>query len=202
MTAQIGDEIVIMSQELHQPVRQGEIREVRNDPGGVVYVVQWSDTGQESQLPHGPDMVIKHRHGRGNGAVATGAASWLSRLRHPLEWRHSQDLAQRQQVRDQRLARRVEEIIVGLGLIETDYSIAGGRTFHIPQVVSVDPGPPEALDIRILPGQAPEDFSAHTPAIAYDLGVAEVRVVPLKPSLIRLELLPHDPTPGHPPANC
>ena len=66
----------------------------------------------------------------------------------------------------------------------------------------MDPGPPEGLHIRILPGQSPEDFSAHTPAIAYDLGVAEVRVVPLGPSQIRLELLPHDPTPGHPPANC
>ena len=198
MTAQIGDEIMIMSQD--QPVRQGEIRGIRNDLGGVVYVVQWSDTGQEILLPQGPDVVIKHRHGRGNGAVATGAAPWLSRLRHPLQWRHSRDLARHQQTADQRLARRVEEIIVGLGLVETDFSIASDHTFHIPQVVSMDPGPPQGLDIRILAGQSPEDFSAHTPAIAYDLGVAEVRVVPLGPSLIRLELLPHDPLSGHPPA--
>ena len=198
MTAQIGDEVMVISPELHQPVRQGEIRGIRNDPSGVVYVVQWSDTGQENLLPHGPDVVIKHRHGRGNGAVVTGAAPWLSRLRHPMEWRHSRDLARRQQVRDERLARRVEEIIVGLGLIQTGYSVASGHTFYIPQVVSVDPGPPEGLDIRILPGQSPENFAAHTSAIAYDLGVAEVRVVPLSPSLIRLELVSHDPVPGHP----
>ncbi|PZS13485.1 MAG: hypothetical protein DLM60_20655 [Pseudonocardiales bacterium] len=109
MTAQIGDEIMIISQD--QLVRQGEIRGIRNDPGGVVYVVQWSETSQESLLPHGPDVVIKHRHGRGNGAVATGVAPWLSRLGHPLQWRHGRDLARHQQVTDQRLARRVEEII-------------------------------------------------------------------------------------------
>lgn len=199
MTAQIGDEIMVISQD--QPVRQGEIREVRNDLSGVVYVVQWSDTGQESLLPHGPDVVIKHRHGHGNGAVATGTAPWLSRLRHPLQWRHSRDLARHQQVRDERLARRVEEIIVGLGLTQADFSIANGHTFHIPQVVSVDPGPPERLDIRILPGQSPDDFASHTLTIAYDLGVAEVRVVPLGPSLIRLELLPHDPLSEHPPVS-
>jgi Domain of unknown function (DUF1918) len=77
MTARVGDEIMITHQELHEPVREGQIREVRNDPGGVVYRV-----------------------------------------------------------------------------------------------------------------------SAHAEAIAYDLGMAEVRVVPLVPSAIRLELLPHDRLPG------
>ena len=199
MTAQIGDEIMIISQD--QPVRQGEIRGIRNDLGGVVYVVQWSETGQECLLPHGPNVVIKHRHGHENGAVATGGAPWPSRLWHPLQWRHRRDLARHQQAADDRLARRVEEVIVGLGLAQTDFSIASGHTFHIPQVVSVDPGPPQGLDIRILAGQSPEDFSSHTAAIAYDLGVAEVRVVPLGPSLIRLELLPHDPLSGHPPVS-
>jgi len=51
MTARVGDEIMITSQELHEPVRAGQIREVRNDAGGVVYRVQWSDTGYESLLP-------------------------------------------------------------------------------------------------------------------------------------------------------
>jgi hypothetical protein len=104
-------------------------------------------------------------------------------------------------LRDEQLAQRVENIIAGLGLTHTGHSVAGGQIVHIPQVVSIDPGPPEGLDIQILPGQSPEDFSAHASAIAYDLGVAEVRVVPLGPSLIRLELLPHDSLPGHPPAS-
>ena len=90
----------------------------------------------------------------------------------------------------------MEEIIAGLELTQSDFSIAGGRIFHIPQVISVDTGPPVGLDIRILPGQSPDDFSAHAAAIAYDLGMAEVRVVPLGPSAIRLELLPHDRLPG------
>jgi hypothetical protein len=201
MSAQIGDEIMIISQGLDQPVRQGEIRGIHHDPGGVIYLVQWSDTHHESLLPHGPDVVIKHRYGSGSGAVAAGATPWLFRLRHPQEWRHSRDAERRQDIRDQQLAQRVEDIIAGLGLIHTDHSIAGGQIVHSPQVVSIDPGPPEGLDIQILPGQLPEDFSAHASAIAYDLGVAEVRVVPLGPALIRLELLPHDPLPGHPPVS-
>lgn len=197
MTTQIGDEIMIMSQKLHQLVREGEIRGVSDDPGGVVYLVRWSDTGQESTLRPGPDVVIKHRHGHGSG----GAGPRLSWLRHPLEWRHSRDLERRQQDRDEHLARRVQDIIAGLGLTQMDFSIGGGRVVHIPKVVSMAAGPPVGLDIEILPGQSPEDFSAHERTIAYDLGVAEVRVVPLGPDRIRLELLPHDPQPGHPPTS-
>ncbi len=192
MAARVGDEVMITPQEVHEPVRAGQIREVRNDPGGVVYRVQWSDTGYESLLPHGPDVVIKHRHTRGTEAVTGGKTPWHPRLRHPLERGHSRDLGRRQQVGYEHLARRVEEIIAGLELTHSDFSIAAGRVFHVPQVVSVDPGPPVGLDIRMLPGQTPDDFSAHAGAIAYDLGLAEVRVVPLGPSVIRLELLPHD----------
>jgi Domain of unknown function (DUF1918) len=54
MNARIGDEIMIIPQELHEPVRTGHIREVRHDLGGVVYLVQWFETGQESLVPHGP----------------------------------------------------------------------------------------------------------------------------------------------------
>jgi hypothetical protein len=44
----------------------------------------------------------------------------------------------------------------------------------------------------MLAGQRAEDFAAHAPEIAYYLGIAEVRVVPLERPLIRLELLPPD----------
>jgi uncharacterized protein DUF1918 len=67
MTAHVGDEIMIMSQMLHQPVREGEIREVRDGPGGAIYLVRW-DTGHESLLWPGPDAVIKHLHGCGTSA--------------------------------------------------------------------------------------------------------------------------------------
>jgi hypothetical protein len=45
-----------------------------------------------------------------------------------------------------------------------------------------------SLDIRLLPGQTPEDV-AHAWAMAYDLGVTKVRVIPLESPLIRLQLL-------------
>ena len=91
---------------------------------------------------------------------------------------------------DQRFAWFMQDILAGCGLAIEDYSVGGGRVVHIPQVISLSDGPPESLVIKMLPGQMPEDFTAHAPAIAYDLGVTEVRVVPLEPFLIRLELLP------------
>jgi hypothetical protein len=117
-------------------------------------------------------------------------ASRAPSLRCLLAWRRTGRFERAHQPHDQRLARRVQEIIAGCGLIQTDYSIGGGRSVHIPQVVSVVDGPPTALHIELLPGQAPDDFDAHTSTIAFHLGVAEVRVIPLPPSMIRLELLP------------
>ncbi|MGH3823018.1 MAG: hypothetical protein ACRDRA_09330 [Pseudonocardiaceae bacterium] len=94
------------------------------------------------------------------------------------------------QENDHQLALRVQDIFVARGLTRSGFSIAGGYTLHIPEVVAVTAGPPTRLDIRTLSGQLLDDFAARAPAIAYDLGVAEVRVVALGPSLIRLELLP------------
>lgn len=51
----------------------------------------------------------------------------------------------------------------------------------------------------MLPGQVLEDFAAHAPAIASALGVSRVRVVPLGPGRIRLDLLSGDTPLGHPP---
>lgn len=123
-----------------------------------------------------------------------GSAKKFSRkfrqyARNPLAWRRVRRLAREHVTYEQQLARRVQEIIAGRGLIQADYSIGGGRCVHVPRVVSVSTASPVGLDIELLPGQIPEDFAAHAPAIAYNLGVAEVRVIPLGPSLIRLELL-------------
>jgi hypothetical protein len=116
-----------------------------------------------------------------------------SLLRRPLARRRARQLERirqaRDQARDQKLAWRVQDILAGHGLTQTAFSIGGGRTIYVPQVVSVIAGPPVGLDICPLPGQTPDDFAKHAPALAYNLGVAEVRVVPLGPSLIRLELL-------------
>ena len=113
-----------------------------------------------------------------------------SLLRHPLAWRRARQLERARQADNQRFAWRVQDVIVGRGLTQGDFSIAGGFSVHIPEVLSVTTGPPAGVGIRMLPGQIPEDFAKHAPAIAYYLGVTEVRVVPLGPSLIRLDLLP------------
>jgi hypothetical protein len=114
-------------------------------------------------------------------------ASWPRRR---LEQRNARQLERARREKDQQLAWRVEDIIVGRGLTQPYYSLVGGRGLHVPRVVAVAAGPPVGLDIRTLPGQTPGDFAAHAPAFAYNLGVGEVRVIPLGPSLIRLELFP------------
>jgi hypothetical protein len=63
-----------------------------------------------------------------------------------------------------------------------------GRAVHILQVLSISHGSPVSLDIRVLPCQTPEDLPAHASAMAYDLGVAQVRVVTLETPLIQLQL--------------
>ena len=118
---------------------------------------------------------------------ASRRPSLLYRL---LTWRRVRRLERLHWEHDQQFAWYVQDVLAGCGLTQQDSSIASGRVIHVPHVIAVIPGPPVSLDIRILPGQLPEDFAAHAQAIAYDLEVAKVRIIPLAPSLIRLELLP------------
>lgn len=125
-----------------------------------------------------------------------------SLLVHPLERYRARQRERERQAENQRFAWRVQDILAGVGLARMDFSIGGGRFTRGPQVVSMTDGPPVQLHIRILPGQTPDDFAARAPAIAYSLGVPEIRVVALNPSLIRLDLLsqPTAPPPAPPPA--
>jgi hypothetical protein len=116
-------------------------------------------------------------------------ASPLPSLLHPLARRRARQLKLAHQQRNQRLAWRVQNVLAGCGLIQTDYSIAAGRVVHIPHVMSVATGPPVRLTVRILPGQMPQDFAAKAPVIAYHLGVAQARITPLQPPFIQLDLL-------------
>ena len=111
------------------------------------------------------------------------------RLRYPLARRHTRMLERMRQEGEQRLAWRVQDIIVGLGLTQADFSLGGGRTVHIPEVISVAEKPMR-FTIRTLPGQIPDDFVKAAPRIAYALDVAEVHVDELGPSLIQLRLVP------------
>ena len=99
---------------------------------------------------------------------------------------------QRERMRQEgtrRLAGRVQDILFGVGLTQADFSLGGGRTVHIPEVISVAEKPMR-FTIRTLPGQIPDDFIKAAPRIAYALDVAEVHVDELGPSLIQLRLVP------------
>jgi len=93
------------------------------------------------------------------------------------------------QMATQQLVQRVEKILVGVGLAQAGYSVAGGRTTISPEVISVAERPMR-LTIHTLPGQIPDDFVKAAPRIADNLDVAEVHVDRLGPSLIQLRLVP------------
>jgi hypothetical protein len=116
---------------------------------------------------------------------AGAARSWLgfqrARLTAP-RVRHNHP------ARDMPLARGVQDSLVRCGLSRTEHTLAGSETVHSPRVVSADPGPSGWVQIDLLAGQSAEDFASHASAIAQDLGVSEVWVVPLGRSCIRLEL--------------
>jgi hypothetical protein len=58
MFARRGDRIVVRSQHLGNPDRDGEVIEVRHADGSPPYVVRWSDTGHESLFFPGPDAFV------------------------------------------------------------------------------------------------------------------------------------------------
>jgi Domain of unknown function (DUF1876)/Domain of unknown function (DUF1918) len=60
MIASIGDRILIVSNQLDRPVRDGEILEVRGADGGPPYLVRWSDTGHSGLVFPGPDARVEH----------------------------------------------------------------------------------------------------------------------------------------------
>lgn len=60
MRASIGDRILIASNQLDRPVRDGKVVELRNLDGSPPYVVQWSDTGRTGLFFPGPDAHIEH----------------------------------------------------------------------------------------------------------------------------------------------
>jgi hypothetical protein len=101
---------------------------------------------------------------------------------------NARQLERRRQENARQLASRLQEIIIGCGLTQLSYTLSGDYNLHAPQVLSVGDGSPVEVDILILPGQTPDHFTEHAPAIAYNLDMTEVRVVPLGPSWIRLEL--------------
>jgi hypothetical protein len=69
MKASVGDRLVVRSAHLDEPVRDGEIIELRHEDGTPPYVVKWSDDGHEALVFPGPDAYIQHfEPGRGRSA--------------------------------------------------------------------------------------------------------------------------------------
>jgi hypothetical protein len=63
----------------------------------------------------------------------------------------------------------------------------------VPQVQLVEPGPPVALLVRMLPGQIVDDFRAQAHRIAAGMDVPAVHVTPYGHGLIKVALLDHQP---------
>lgn len=58
MKANVGDHIVIYGHRIHEPVREGEVLEVRGADGTPPLLVRWRDTGRVTELFPGPDASI------------------------------------------------------------------------------------------------------------------------------------------------
>jgi len=59
MQAKIGDHLVVESNTVGAPRREGEILEVRGEDGAPPYVVRWED-GHEGMSFPGPDAHVTH----------------------------------------------------------------------------------------------------------------------------------------------
>ncbi len=60
MHATKGDRLVIHGTHVGEPLRDGEIVEVRGPDGAPPYVVRWTDNGHESLTYPGPDAEVQH----------------------------------------------------------------------------------------------------------------------------------------------
>jgi hypothetical protein len=60
MKAAVGDRIVIASNHVDGPVRDGRILEVRHEDGTPPYLVEWSDDGHTALVFPGPEARIEH----------------------------------------------------------------------------------------------------------------------------------------------
>jgi uncharacterized protein DUF1876/uncharacterized protein DUF1918 len=56
----VGDRIVIATNKLDHPARDGKIVESRHEDGSPPYLVEWSDTGTTALFFPGPDAHVEH----------------------------------------------------------------------------------------------------------------------------------------------
>ena len=89
MRASVGDRIVIASNRLDHPLRDGKIVECRNVDGSPPYLVEWSDTGQTGFFFPGPDAHVQHFADEDTGLRAGGdqPSGEVQPQRHVKTWR-------------------------------------------------------------------------------------------------------------------
>ena len=61
MQANVGDRIVVATDKVGQPAREGEILEVIEHESGTEFVVRWDDGHQSGIRPHGGNARIVER---------------------------------------------------------------------------------------------------------------------------------------------
>jgi len=64
MKAQVGDRIILAGTRVDDPVRDGEVLEVKGSDGGALYTVKWSD-GHTGLVYPGPGSVMRVESGTG-----------------------------------------------------------------------------------------------------------------------------------------
>jgi Domain of unknown function (DUF1876)/Domain of unknown function (DUF1918) len=92
MKASIGDRIIVASNTLGRPVRDGRIVEVRDGMGQPPYDVLWSDTGRTSLFFPGVDTQIQHFDGEPTDPPHATADRAKTDPRHVKTWRVRLDL--------------------------------------------------------------------------------------------------------------
>jgi len=78
MKAQVGDRIILAARRVDDPVRDGEVLEVKGSDGSPPYTIRWSD-GHTGLVYPGPGAVMKVESGTGHGPSLTAvgkAKAW------------------------------------------------------------------------------------------------------------------------------
>ena len=70
MQAKVGQRLVIRSHHVGEPVKDGEILEIRDPKGAPPYLVKWSEDGRVGLFFPGADAYVESR---GGGAAANGS---------------------------------------------------------------------------------------------------------------------------------
>jgi hypothetical protein len=60
MRASVGDRLVVRGTHVDEPVKDGEILEIRHTDGSPPYLVRWASDGHEALVFPGPDAYVEH----------------------------------------------------------------------------------------------------------------------------------------------